>query len=379
MASKTPRPKARSTGNLGSQARLPSLDGWRALSIILVLISHSDQTSGYPSAVEPALRWLPNGEFGVEVFFVISGFLITYLLLNEHQVQSRISLKNFYMRRVIRIFPAYFTFLTAILIITLLAPLALHWGQWLRLLTFTSNFTWLAVPGYNPWPVAHTWTLAIEEQFYLLWPITIVLLSKSGMSAKRLMLACAVPILFAPIARVLSHLDYGGIAFAPFSFLVKADSIAWGCLFGVLYGSKKEALEKHVERFPLAIAGFALIAIAIPLFLTRLFLLGMISVPFTQTLHALGISLLIILSIKYPMVGPFRALNWKPVMMVGVWSYSIYLWQQLFCTNPALFGLEQAPWYLSFPFWIIAAILAGMASYYLVERPFLGLRSKFRS
>lgn len=330
MADDSPTPQTMSFECQSAQARLPSLDGWRALSIMLVLISHSDQTSGYPTELEPIQRWLPNGEFGVEIFFVISGFLITYLLLIEHRAHSQISLGNFYMRRAIRIFPAYFVFLAAILIITVLAPLALHWGQWLRLLTFTSNYTWLAVPGYNPWPVAHTWTLAVEEQFYLLWPITIVLLSKSGLSTKRLLVACAAPVLFAPVARVLSYLDYGGVALAPFSFLIKADSIAWGCLFGVLYVSHKEALERLMERSPLTIAAFALIAIAVPLVLTRLFLFGMISVPFTQTLNAFGISLLIVLSLTHPSVGPFRALNWKPVMMLGVWSYSIYLWQQLF-------------------------------------------------
>ncbi|MEO0451501.1 MAG: acyltransferase, partial [Pseudomonadota bacterium] len=302
------------------------------------------------------------------------------LMLKEREKSDTVSLGNFYTRRAIRILPAYFVFLLVVLVLTFITQFHLAPSQWIRVLTFTSNYGWDGPGGGIPWPVAHLWSLSIEEQFYLLWPLAFLLAVGKKFHPTKLILICMIPILISPVARVVSYLELSdSIALSNFSFLLRGDSIAWGCILAIVFVSRGKWLDEFVRKHRVLIAMFAVLCIAVPLVLTRLLIVGIITVPLTQTLNAIGVSLLILLSIKYPRAGPFRALNWKPVMLVGVWSYSIYLWQQVFCTNPTYFGLEHAPWFLSFPLWFVPAILAGIASYYLVERPFLSLRSKFRT
>jgi len=95
----------------GAGRRLPSLDGWRAVSILIVLGFHCTFASGFPSALRPVFHWLFDGSLGVRFFFVISGFLITWLLLCEHEQRGAINLRSFYIRRALRILPVYLVFL----------------------------------------------------------------------------------------------------------------------------------------------------------------------------------------------------------------------------------------------------------------------------
>jgi peptidoglycan/LPS O-acetylase OafA/YrhL len=111
--------------------------------------------------------------------------------------------------------------------------------------------------------------------------------------------------------------------------------------------------------------------------LGRVHLLAIFTVPLTHTFQALGLCLLISLSIHRSSKGSSRLLNLKPVIWLGQLSYSIYIWQQFFCAQPAVFGW-QLMWFQSFPFWILAALGTGIASYYLLERPLLRLRNRLR-
>ena len=145
------------------------------------------------------LSWM--GNLGVSVFFVISGFLITLLLLKEECQYGDISLKNFYVRRACRILPAYFAFLLAMLIVWRLHFVDLGWGQLVAAATFTWNYSPLA----SGWTLAHCWSLAVEEQFYLLWPLGLSgLLFLMGRHYARG--AAITLILLAPFLRVGTYL-----------------------------------------------------------------------------------------------------------------------------------------------------------------------------
>ena len=155
---------------------LPGLDGMRALAVVAVMIYHTNN------------GWLPGGFIGVEVFFIISGYLITLLLIGEHEKQGRIDLKQFWLRRARRLLPAVFFMLTLLMIYTALFKrdtLGLLRGDVIAGLGYVSNWyqIWVGA-GYTASadfaPLRHLWSLAVEEQFYLIWPVIMVGLIRLG-------------------------------------------------------------------------------------------------------------------------------------------------------------------------------------------------------
>ena len=198
--------------------RIPSLDGLRALSICCVLFAHLCGTRGFLPVA--STRFTGDlGNLGVRIFFVISGFLITGLLLKEHR-GGGISLKRFYLRRTLRIFPAAFLFIG---VAACLFPL--RSGDLAHALTYTSN--------YHPvhaWTMGHLWSLSVEEQFYLLWPAVVLLLAPVG--AKWAALAAVVA---APLLRTVAyfHLGMSNEAVGE-QFQFAMDAIAAGCLLALL-------------------------------------------------------------------------------------------------------------------------------------------------
>jgi len=140
--------------------RIPSLDGVRAISITLVVMCHLANWK-HISLPFPTIY----GSLGVRIFFVLSGFLITKLLLREHERTETISLRDFYIRRAYRIFPAAAVYLLVITII--------YWHQ-LRWYSIAASALYVMnMQSYPPWMLGHLWSLSIEEQFYLLWPFAL--------------------------------------------------------------------------------------------------------------------------------------------------------------------------------------------------------------
>ncbi|HSV12970.1 MAG TPA: acyltransferase, partial [Tepidisphaeraceae bacterium] len=216
--------------------RLPSLDGLRAVSIALVLLQHASLTPSFPFALAP----LGDAGFGVHIFFVISGFIITLLLLDEERENDGISLKRFYLRRMVRILPVFWTFL----LIMLLAR-RIYVGEFFQAATFTAGMGLWSTPG--TWNTAHGWSLAVEEQFYLLWPAAMVLL---GRTSWRVALLIAV-VALANFTRcwAMTHsavywsMSHPGHWWSPFerawqlmgvrTFLSHVDLLACGCLLAI--------------------------------------------------------------------------------------------------------------------------------------------------
>ena len=153
-------------------SRIPSLDGLRAISIGMVLTAH---LAASVTALEhrPLLLYtIGNGNRGVSVFFVISGFLITSLLLKERELTGKISLRDFYLRRAFRILPPFWVFLACIAVIWKLRIIETSWTNLGVALIFLRDY----IPG--DWWTGHSWSLSVEEQFYLLWPAILVFLER---------------------------------------------------------------------------------------------------------------------------------------------------------------------------------------------------------
>ena len=194
---------------------VPCLNGLRAFAILCVIASHVHESESSWSI----------GHFGVTSFFVISGFLITLLLLRERRATSTVSLSAFYIRRVLRILPAYFALLFVTALLAGAGLIRISGLTWAAVLTYTSCFVTLSIST----ALAHTWSLSVEEHFYLLWPI---LLSRVNLKWSGSLVA--VYVVAAPLIRYEltgSHLPALDINY---SSIVQMSSIGTGCLLALL-------------------------------------------------------------------------------------------------------------------------------------------------
>jgi peptidoglycan/LPS O-acetylase OafA/YrhL len=337
-------------GSPDQSGRIASLDGIRALSIALVLFCHTSGTRFFPS-FEYIRQYA--GNFGVRVFFVVSGFLITTLLLEELSKTGRISLKWFYFRRFFRIFPAAYAFILVFSILAFLGVVELSLPQILHAFTYTVNYQKV-----SNWNTGHLWSLSVEEQFYLLWPAVLAISGR-----KKGMWIAAAAMVIAPALRTAGHY------WAPsprwnYVFEANMDTLATGCLLAGL--RQRLADSASYCRFRASRAFLVVPAVGVAAY----FLQGnpAFGLPLGFTLMNVSIALCIERAVRSRTDLLGRFLNWGPLSFVGVLSYSLYLWQEPFLNR---LGTSPLCW---FPINLICAGSAALASYYLVERPFLKLR-----
>ena len=305
----------------------------------------------------PPVSALDYGNLGVRVFFVISGYLISTILFSEMHKRGTLSLTKFYFRRAFRIFPAFYANIAVMSVVASLGYAALRPGDVLHAATYTTNYHY-----DRAWTLGHTWSLAVEEQFYVLWPVTLLLLGK-----KRGLHVAAWFVLLAPAIRVATRvLHLGPGAGVGETFQTVGDAIAVGCL---LAGYRDEL---HASRRYLSLLGspfFAfvpVVAVLAALTHNHPLVSGAIGEPIINVCIALIVDYCIVNG--HGRVG--RVLNWGPLAFVGTLSYSLYLWQQLFLNR------ESAAPFAFFPANVACAFGAALLSYYVVERPFLRWRER---
>jgi peptidoglycan/LPS O-acetylase OafA/YrhL len=319
-----------------SRQRIPSLDGLRAISITLVVLSHLIKWK------HVSLGLLQTyGDLGVHIFFVLSGYLITNLLLREYERSSTISLRDFYIRRAYRIFPAAFVFLA---VVTTIYWREMRWYHVAAALLYIAN-----MDVARPWVFGHLWSLSIEEQFYLLWPFALKKWHRH-LTAILIGVSLATPVFIACLYAF--KVKNGLIGSLP----VSADQLAIGCLLAIFS-----------PRLP-----------KIPGYVALLMVAAMVFFPWFPAINARRtlfmlfalrplLNIAIAGVVLYVIQHPYRALNWSPVAWLGKISYSLYLWQELFCSNPSLhYGYILA----------LPALACAALSYYLVEQPMLRLRDR---
>lgn len=360
--------------------RLPSLDGWRALSILLVLGDHSVSALGFPQEWSRVTLLFFNGNFGVRIFFIISGFLITWLMLKEFGASRHVNLKHFYLRRALRILPVYAAFLLIMAWLQTITNFSQSPGAWMANITFTTGMG-LWGGGYSH-VTAHLWSLAVEEQFYLLWPMIFVtagLGCASGKFTRGFMILC-VPIFLAPLARSVSYAEIEPLAlrwlFVKSGFLCNADSLAIGCAAALGLHHCPDRFGRILVTRPYIAMVVCGICVVVPAVLAWHLCLGVFTVPLGPTMQGLGIAGFILQSVFLATSRPYTILNRRIVVWLGVLSYSIYIWQQpLF--NAQAFGWPRV-WWLSFPGWLLTSLLVACVSYYCLECPFMRARARLR-
>lgn len=344
---------------------LPSLDGIRAISIFLVIGSHVYNAVNYNDSYNEPFKYIFHGILGVNIFFVLSGFLITYLLLKEENEHGKIDLKNFYIRRLLRIFPVYYLFIGVLFILDFTTKVNFSSCEYLSSLLFFKNF------GCGQWIDSHLWSLAVEEQFYLLWPFVLAFAPKN----KRMPFALLL-IILSPFFRIYFYLNELP-ELRLHSFFTNMDCLMIGSLTGMYYSEKKSfvirllSFKPHIGR----ILAFTFIY-TIWLLEVKLFL-GWVTLPFGKTLQSIGISYLICSYVSLPVGIGYKLLNFKPLTFIGILSYSLYIWQQLFLTSPSAYSDIDIS-FLHLPYSIFIIFIVATASYFLFEKPLMKLRHKFK-
>jgi peptidoglycan/LPS O-acetylase OafA/YrhL len=350
---------------------VPSLNGLRAISIFIVIFHHLNAAGSFGAFHAPgAIGFLFDGNFGVNVFFVISGFLITSLLIAEEKQNGTISIRNFYIRRIFRIFPAYYFVLFVYFLLQNYGVLFFTRDSWFSSLFYYKYFV------RGDAETAHFWSLSVEEHFYLVWPLVFLLFRKW----RTLFAAGIIGLVFACRLLAYNHTFHLAIL-GDWAFIFqRADALMIGCLCAMY----KDRLLARMDRLGI----LKVILLLLPLVMlnsewledwnSRYGLhLGFLLVPLNAaapigTITNLLIAALLLFSI-HRRNWWFGFLNMPVMNFLGKLSYSLYLWQQLFLMSGKIGILGKLPVNLC------CCFLAALFSYYLVELPFQRLKSRFGS
>ncbi len=365
-----------------SARHVPQLDGVRGLAILLVLAFHSRSIYTDPSEIPYAvIRLMDLGWSGVDLFFVLSGFLITGILLDTRDSNSYF--RTFYIRRVLRIFPLYFTYVVSILVVVrFLSRSYLGVDYWTGTnpwwyVTYLLN--WKSDHGYNDLYLGHLWSLAIEEQFYFVWPLVVWLFPR-----KRLAWLCGALAVMALALRIVLYAS-GTWPEAIYRLTpTRMDTLALGALTAVAVRDFRRAYAACL--FPVAtVCGFLVLYLAAN---SRAFYwndpaMGTIGASLLAVLYAC----LVFAAATGASGALSRLLQYRPLRAAGKYSYAMYVLQSMPYTltvdwarewlagKPAALVIPLKALY--FPFLTAIAFTAAWLSWRLLERRFLKLKERF--
>lgn len=344
--------------------RIPSLDGWRGIAILLVMMEHAASWSSFRHH-----PWFAMGNLGVNIFFVLSGFIITSRLLEEHRDTSTINLRHFYMRRAFRILPLVIAYLATLAVLSyFLHHSGFRWSQVMGCLFFYRNYQ-LAIESSGLY-TQHFWSLSIEEQFYLVWPMLLLYLGRrralwlavSGAAA------CGAWRFFDcthPANWVVALFPGQSIWMRQVRTDARFDGLMLGCALAILL--TRPTVQHFISNnFPKET----------PLLLALLLVFNEQRANGWTTISSYVLVCLMLASTLVVQEGlAYKWLNSSLLTWIGTISYSLYVWQQLFLTRPE--ALSSAVGALGFfPLNVMCVLLAAAGSYYGIERPCIKLGKK---
>lgn len=360
----------------------PALDGVRGVSILVVLFHH-----GY------LFLYGRGGFLGVDIFFVLSGLLITALLAQEWQEKRSISFKNFYTRRALRLLPALFVLVLVTSIQTLVFPpdggMLPVFKHLLAVLFYVSNWV-----GGNK-VIGHTWSLSIEEQFYIVWPLLFFLMLRLRLSPRQLLLVLAAGTALVAIHRArLFYLRYGGITppadfGRDFDFRLytgtdtRCDSLLVGCMAGVLLAWRMIPTSAWFLKMMRVVAFVSCLLLSISIVFVPIFASYLYYGGFTVIALAIASTILFLMGSPASLLS--KVLQWPLLTWFGRLSYSLYLWHVsvyfLYYKLFKPFPIKSYTLRLFLPLAIefAGSVVVACVSYYLIEQPFLRLKQRFSS
>ncbi|MBV8881681.1 MAG: acyltransferase [Planctomycetaceae bacterium] len=341
-----------------------SLDGLRGIAVVLVVLSHI-----------PSLPF-GGGFFGVDLFFVLSGFLITSLLFEEWRANGDISLKAFYARRALRLLPA---------LVEVLGVAAIVSGRWesaeaaarmresaLMTLCYCANW-FVAYRSYPRGELSHTWSLSVEEQFYVVWPLLLLVLLRSGWSRRRMAAVLVAGMLGSALLRAVLWLTTKSWERVYFGSDTHADGLFAGALVALLVHAGAQPSTEAWRRILNWVAHLMMG------YLGFFFVSGWAADPYLMLGGYLGLNLgaaAVVLCLVTSPWAPLRLLcEAPPLVWLGKISYGVYLWHSVVFWTLGVTGLR-----IGGPAWALplgALLAVSAASYYGFERPLLKLKQRF--
>lgn len=335
--------------------RIPTLDGWRGIAILLVMLDHAALGSRFNS--QP---WAHLGYFGVDIFFVLSGYIITARLLEEREGSSTINLLRFYQRRAFRILPLVLTYLGSLCILSLFRNVDLSPSQALSSLFFFRNYQVAGDPAGIT--TGHFWSLSVEEHFYLMWPLLlfrfgnrrslwIALFGAVGCGLWRIY-DCAHP--NGPVGRLLPGVDSG---LRMIRTDARLDGLLIGCALAILL-SRRNVRDFVLKNFPKET----------PLLCGALIFFKMqwsLGYPTLTNYGLIAVSLASTLIVKEGLV--YKWLNLRFLVWIGTVSFSLYVWQEFFLIHTSV--LYPAGVLNVFPYNLMSLFVVASCSYYFIENP----------
>ncbi len=354
-----------------SRPYFPEFDGLRAVAALAVVLGHSAVAGSF-------LKLLNVPGIAVRFFFVLSGFLITLILLEmKGRVEGRVSrageeLKIFYIRRSLRIFPPYYAFLLFFLVIG--TPFVVETFAWHA--TYLSN-VYPLFHGPLQSPVAHFWTLAVEEQFYLFWPFLVMLVPRRAL--KPVLITIIIGALAFRCAMVAIDFNKEARGILTFACL---DALGVGGLLAVLFREGTQSSLRTIAA--LRRVGYWC---ALPILLACIALshpeIGMLTLHGTLGRFAMAfVSVAVLIEFTTPSKGVAARLLRTPVMRyLGQISYGIYIYHFPFlklATDLATAGWLPSDHSLRFPFVLACTLLVASLSWFLLERPCCNLKRFFQ-
>jgi peptidoglycan/LPS O-acetylase OafA/YrhL len=351
---------------------IPSLDGLRALSVVLVLVLHTLWAEAW---IHPMHLWylvLGNGSMGVSIFFVISGYLISTLLLREWDKKGKISLRSFYIRRAFRILPPLYVYILFLAVLGATGHLpGMDFREFITAVTFTRNY----IPS-GLWAMEHFWSICVEEQFYLIWPSVLVfyLLHRKGAEGRKAASRIALGVIvLEPFIRLFCF-RYVPIARNPGAFHMQADGLMFGALGAMQQGHARfEKVYGFATRWPWLL----------PLLI--FFVSGALGIwfgnywnmPMGYTVDGFLILMWLLWLVRNPASLQGRAFNQPAVMWLGRLSYSLYIWQTFFLHHDSKDVFGGSTIWNSFPTNWLCILAMAVFSYYCIEQPSLRVRDVF--
>lgn len=342
----------------------PALDGLRGGAVLMVMAFH------VITLTRPVFR----GAFiGVDIFFVLSGYLITGLLLREFEQRGRISLLRFYMRRVLRLMPALWALLvTVTLLVWLFDSTALHSAlrdaAWVAV--YLSN--WARVWGrMETGYFDHTWSLAIEEQFYFLWPPLLCFLAAQG-GARRVLQGALVLALASWVWRAVLLAQSTDFDRLYHGLDTRFDAPMWGCALAAWAHGRGAIRRRSKARM---VGFFAVVAAAVVLLASCW--IERLAADFYMygSVVTAWLTMLLIMDVTRNPCSLLRPLlRWKPLVLLGIISYGVYLWHWVVL----VFLWRRQETMQTVQMWTLGlAVPLALLSFYFVEQPFLRLKSHF--